>query len=306
MPRISIVTSTYNRSNVLRYAVESVRRQSETDWELLIVGDHCTDDTAAVVASYADPRVTFTNLPRNHGEQSAPNNAGVALARGELVAFLNHDDLWFSDHLATLIAAIEQERADLVYSMSARIDEGGRVHLWGGSPDDEYGFWIPVPASIWLMRRDLVAKVGEWRSAAALHDAPSQDWLRRAAAAGATIRPVRRLTAVQITSGGRRNSYRDRHQHEHQEAFDALTRDEPAYRERLLTSIALASSKMATYLRPWTLARATVEAALARLCTWAGTPPVVFFNALRYRRRGGFVRHLRHTRGLAPGLEDTR
>jgi hypothetical protein len=190
--------------------------------------------------------------------------------------------------------------------MSARIDDRGGVHLWGGSPEGTYRFWIPVPASVWLMRRSLVAEVGDWRSAGALHDAPSQDWLRRAAAAGAKIRPVPRLTAVQITSGGRRNSYRDRHQHEQQEAFAALTGDETACRELLLTSIALASSKMATYVRPWTLARATVEAATARVCTWWGIPPVVLFNALRYRRRGGFVRHLRQTRGLAPGLEDLR
>src|SRR5262245_25925832 len=107
MPKVSIITATYNRSNVLRYAITRVLGQTCTDWEWLIVGDGCTDDTAAVVGRVGDERIRFTNLPKNHGEQSAPNNAGVALAAGTYIAFLNHDDLWFSDHLSTLVAAIE-------------------------------------------------------------------------------------------------------------------------------------------------------------------------------------------------------
>src|SRR5688572_8257735 len=75
-PSISVVIATYNRSRMLAYAIESVLRQTFTDWELIVVGDACTDDTAEVVARYvaADPRVRFVNLERNWGEQSAPNN----------------------------------------------------------------------------------------------------------------------------------------------------------------------------------------------------------------------------------------
>jgi len=51
LPRISVVTATYNRSNVLRYAIESVRAQGFQDWELIVVGDACTDDTSEVVAA---------------------------------------------------------------------------------------------------------------------------------------------------------------------------------------------------------------------------------------------------------------
>ncbi len=305
MPVVSIVTATYNRSNVLRHAIASVRRQTQTDWELLVIGDGCTDDTAAVVASFGDARIRFENLPRNHGEQSVPNNAGATQATGEYLAFLNHDDLWFSDHLETLVSAIERGGDDLVYSLSARIDAAGQIHLWGDSPAGVYRPWQPVPASLWLMRRDLFERVGPWTSASVLWDSPSQEWLRRAARSGATLRPVSRLTAVQITSGGRRNSYAERAEHEHSAWVRAMS-DEVACREQLLTAIAAGSSPMVTATQPLTLGGRALRALVTRGCAAVGLPPSVLFNAVRFGRKGGFIRSLRKTRGLAPAIGDRR
>lgn len=301
MPAISIVTATFNRSNVLRHSISTVLRQSHTDWELIVVSDGCTDDTATVVASFADPRIRFVHLDRNHGEQSAPNNEGVRHATGRLLAFLNHDDLWFSDHLATLIDALESGDADLAYSLSARIDAEGRPHLWGDAPGGHYAFWQPVPASIWMMRRELFDRVGPWTSAARLWDSPSQDWLRRAHASGARLVPVPRLTTVQITSGGRRGSYSQRADAEHVAMVDAM-RDETACRERLLTDIAAHSSTMTTAQHPGRLAVRTCRALITRACIAAGIPPAAFANMLRYGRKGGFIRHLRRTRGLTASI----
>jgi len=306
MPCVSVVTATYNRSNVLRHAIDSVRRQSLEDWELLVIGDGCTDDTASVVASFGDGRIRFTNLPQNHGEQSVPNNAGISNATADYVAFLNHDDIWFPDHLETLMSAMEREPADLVYALSARIDTHGRPHLWGHSPGGRYSRWHVVPASVWLMRRDLAARVGPWTPASALYDAPSQEWLRRALASGARLRPVSRLTAIQVTSGGRRDSYKNRDEDEQAYALRAVTDDPVACRERLLTAIAQGSSSAETYARPLALAGRSLKAAVARACIAAGVPPVVFFSALRHGRRGGFIRSLRRTRGLAPAFGERR
>lgn len=305
MPRVSIVTATYNRSNVLRHAVETVRWQTVTDWELLIVGDGCTDDTASAVASFGDGRIRFTNLARNHGEQSVPNNAGVAQATGEYLAFLNHDDLWFHEHLETLLDAIERTGADLVYGQSVRMDADGSVHLWGNSPGGRYAFWHTVPASLWLMRRDLASRVGPWRPGTDLYDAPSQDWLRRAHARGADMRPASKLTSVQIGSGHRRDSYRNRDEHEHLAALTAM-REGTACRERMLMAIADQSSGMATYASPLVLTRRALKALVARVCITAGVPPVAFFCMLRYGRRGNFIRSLRRTRGLEPAFGSRR
>ena len=88
----SIILPTYNWSAVLPFSIASALDQSFGDFELIVVGDGCTDDTEAVVRSFADARIRFVNLERNSGAQSAPNNAGVELARGRWIFFLNHDD----------------------------------------------------------------------------------------------------------------------------------------------------------------------------------------------------------------------
>src|SRR5438105_3146330 len=106
MPRISIITATFNRSDVLRWAIESARAQTFQDYEHIVVSDAITDASAAVVEGFSDPRLRFVNLKENCGEQSGPNNTGFDLASGEFIAYLNHDDLWAPDHLALLLAFI--------------------------------------------------------------------------------------------------------------------------------------------------------------------------------------------------------
>lgn len=58
-PEISVITATYNRSNALALAIRTVLWQTCPDWELIVVGDHCTDDTEDVVRGFPDPRIRF-------------------------------------------------------------------------------------------------------------------------------------------------------------------------------------------------------------------------------------------------------
>ena len=134
IPLVSIITATYNRGNVLRYTVASVIESGFRDWELLVVGDACTDDTEQVVGSFADPRVRFINLETNVGEQSGPSNEGFRHARGRYIAYLNHDDLWTADHLGRSLSAIEDTGADLVFSLGVAVEPGGGNVLIGASP----------------------------------------------------------------------------------------------------------------------------------------------------------------------------
>ena len=122
---MSIIVATYNRANVLRYAIESARRQTLTNWEMRVVGDCCTDDTDAVVGAFDDPRIHFVNLEKNCGDQSGPNNVGFQRSRGRFIAYLNHDDLWFPDHLSAAVNALEETGADLVWPMVVKLRTDG-------------------------------------------------------------------------------------------------------------------------------------------------------------------------------------
>src|SRR5687767_7950927 len=107
-PRVTVVMATYNWSSVLPYSIASVLEQTFTDFELLVVGDACTDDSAEVVNAIGDPRVRWIDLQPRAGHQSGPNNEGIRQARGEFIAYLGHDDLWLPHHLASALAALDE------------------------------------------------------------------------------------------------------------------------------------------------------------------------------------------------------
>ncbi len=304
-PAVSIVTATYNRSNVLRLAIESALRSTFADWELIVVGDACSDDTADVVAAFGDPRIRFTSLAENTGDQAAPNNVGTADARGRYVAYLNHDDLWFPDHLATSVATIERTGADLVFSgvalaapveLSALERGAWRFHVVA-PPEDGYVPWVYMPASAWLLRRELFERVGPWRSGRECWAESSQDWLFRAWRSGADLRFSGAVDVLAIPSGARRNSYRDRQAAENEFWARQMTTN-PRCREHILEAAAIklagraADAKVS--LRPLAIAYALAYKPLA----WLGVDPKALKYRLKYRRRGGLLGRLRRNRGL--------
>jgi glycosyltransferase involved in cell wall biosynthesis len=297
-PRISVVMATFDRSHVIGYAIRALQAQTLRDWELIVVGDACTDDTAAVVAGFADPRIRFLNLERNCGEQSGPNNAGVALARGAFLAFLNHDDLWLPQHLETTLAALEREQADLVFTLGLVANRGGaRMALTGATTRrGRYHTSLVAPASLWLMRRELVERVGPWYSAFALRVAPSQDWLHRAARSGARVHALAEVTALLITSGDVPGSYRERRDDVHAR-FEARLR-EPGFIRHELLQLLLTWEDARLYDRGGRLLLegllAFARRALRRLGVFPGQPVLL----ARHWRRGHLIRRLRRVRGL--------
>jgi GT2 family glycosyltransferase len=296
-PRTSIVTATYNRSNVLRHTLAASRASTTGDWEHLIVGDACTDDTGQVVAACHDDRLRFVNLPSHVGEQSGPNNEGVRLARGAFIAFLNHDDLWLPHHLEAAVRALEDTGADMVFALTITIDARQRAHLAGVTSAGRYEGRGFAPASSWVCRRALVDEIGPWRAAASLHAAPSTDWIERVHRAGKVILALPEVGVVALLSGGRRNSYAERHEHEYARLAAAL-RDDPRCVTSLVTQAALDLARAQRATGPL-LARALRNGA-AGLVSAAGLHPARVLNAVRYRRRGGLIDHLRQTRGLPP------
>src|SRR5215472_5885931 len=101
MPLISIVMPTYNRADTIQRAIASIRAQSWSEWELIVVDDGSTDDTASRLAG-VDPRIRL--LRQENQGVTAARNTGLVAVKGELVAFLDSDDEWLPHHLALAAA----------------------------------------------------------------------------------------------------------------------------------------------------------------------------------------------------------
>jgi glycosyltransferase involved in cell wall biosynthesis len=123
---VSVVIPTYNRAGYLCQALNSVFRQSLPPWEVIVVDDGSTDETADIARSYG-LRVRYVRHSQNRGI-SAARNTGISMARGDIIAWLDSDDLWEPDHLATVISLfLKNDEVDGVYTGLVRIDEKGNV-----------------------------------------------------------------------------------------------------------------------------------------------------------------------------------
>jgi glycosyltransferase involved in cell wall biosynthesis len=114
-PRVSVVIPAYNAAWCVARAIDSVLAQTCGDYELVVVDDGSTDETASVVARYGD-RVRFVR--QANGGLSSARNAGIKAARGEYVAFLDADDWWMPQKLERQLALL-RERPDAVFCSTA-------------------------------------------------------------------------------------------------------------------------------------------------------------------------------------------
>jgi Glycosyl transferase family 2 len=123
---VSVVIVTYNRAPFIREAVDSVLRQTYQQFEVIVVDDGSTDDTAQVMASYSDPRIRFVRQP-NGGLSSARNRA-LELVRGEFMALLDSDDAWHHWKLAAQVEiARRHPEVGLVWTDMSAMSATGEV-----------------------------------------------------------------------------------------------------------------------------------------------------------------------------------
>jgi glycosyltransferase involved in cell wall biosynthesis len=238
-PRVTVIIPTYNWSSVLPYSIGSVLRQSFTDFEVLVVGDGCSDDSEQVVTAMADPRVRWINLPVNAGHQSAPNNEGIRQARGPIIAYLGHDDLWLPHHLEVMVAAIDAG-ADVAHSIVHMIDGHGNVMLPArGLLRFEPGLSLP-PTGV-VHRRIATERIGGWRDYRTLSVDPETDLLRRMHEAGLVFQFVPRLTAVKFPASRRKDVYKKRSCLEQQQWTERICK-EPALEAMELARLLVAAA----------------------------------------------------------------
>ncbi len=138
-PVISIIIPAYQAGRYIGRAIESVLRQTcKESWELLVVDDCSTDNTADVVKQYAsDPRIRYLRQNRNQGVAAA-RNRGIWAARGRYVAFLDADDWWDADKLRIQMKCIARTGTVLCYTARELVYPNGKPT----------GKVIPVPRRV--------------------------------------------------------------------------------------------------------------------------------------------------------------
>ncbi|MBZ0155814.1 MAG: glycosyltransferase [Alphaproteobacteria bacterium] len=141
-PLISVYTPTYNRGGLLlERAVDSVLKQTYKNFEFIIVGDHCTDNTEELLSKIDDPRIRFYNIPKrgyrypptaeNHwlaGPVVAANTA-LGMVQGKWIARIDDDDIWTADHLEVLLRFAQEGSYEFVSSSYIAERHGKRLTI---------------------------------------------------------------------------------------------------------------------------------------------------------------------------------
>jgi hypothetical protein len=222
-PLVSVIIPTYNYSSVLKYAVQTVLWQTFEDFELLVMGDGCTDDSEAVVAAFGDARVQWHNLPENSGSQSMPNNTGIERARGKYIAYLGHDDLWRPNHLQALVDVMDSSGADLAHTLLMMIfPESPRHRLYGVFGADGYQPPFQVPPPCLMHLRAMVEDTGGWKDYRAVRIPYDIEFVSRAVMMGKRIVCAEELTVFKFPSGVRKNVYVEKPSFEQAEYIERM------------------------------------------------------------------------------------
>lgn len=172
-PQISVIIPTYNRCDLLGKTVNSVLAQTFVDYELLVIDDGSTDNTAGLMQGYCEQypeRVKYVYQP-NAGESVARQH-GVDISRGAFLAFLDSDDLWLPEKLEKQYRFLQQQPdAAYVYCWASVIDKDGLAVKWpilGSLQTPEtfsleqliQGNFIAGPGSTLLLRREAYDQCG--------------------------------------------------------------------------------------------------------------------------------------------------
>lgn len=135
----SVVIPLYNKEQYILRAVSSVLNQSYTDFELIVIDDGSTDEGPCLVSRVSDPRIRLVR--QKNGGESAARNRGIQEASAQYIAFVDADDAWEEDHLATLAKLIEDFPGSGIYCTGYRfIEPSGKVKepSWFNVPERGY------------------------------------------------------------------------------------------------------------------------------------------------------------------------
>lgn len=168
MPLISVIVPAYNAEKTILETIQSIQKQTFSDFELIVINDGSTDKTLDLLSTIKDPRLKVFSY--ENGGLPVARNRGISRATGEYITFVDADDLWTPDKLELQLAALQQHpEAGVAYSWTAFIDEEGK-YLYAWPPTFYEGNVYPqmltsnfiANGSNILVRRQFVELAGEF------------------------------------------------------------------------------------------------------------------------------------------------
>jgi glycosyltransferase involved in cell wall biosynthesis len=183
-PKVSVIIPTYNRAEMLMCAVRSALTQTFSDLELIVIDDGSSDGSVERLAEFgADPRLCVVRNKVPSGRPALPRNAGLARARGEFVAFLDSDDRWYPEKLATQLEYLEANPDCALVSGRCRW-VGAEERLWPELLERAFRYedlvaGNVIACSMTMVRRSVVTACGGFDTRAGLRLGEDWDlWLR--------------------------------------------------------------------------------------------------------------------------------
>ncbi len=298
-PLISIVLPTYNGSRFIAASIESCLKQSYGHFELIVVDGGSTDETLAIVASFADARIRVLQQTDNSERLPGALNFGFAHASGKLYTWAQDDDVYMPEAIEVLVAALlAQPEAGLAYTGMWFIDEQGQVIGEPTLGPPEHLYWTNSIGHCFLYRRSVAERVGAydfeylmsedshyWMRVfkhATIIQVPGRHYCHRLHSGSLSMRQYGRYRALRVAARARR---------------DILGIGRPAY----LRQVA------AAYVEEAFAAYAENDYAHLRRCLWRG----LLRNPLWLRNRGvcsillTSLARRRQARRAQPALDDT-
>lgn len=188
LPLISVVMPAYNHARFIDETINSVLNQTYDNFELIIVDDGSTDDTAKIIKQFSDPRITY-HYQHNQDAFNALNNA-LAMTNGDIISIINSDDVYAPTRLERLMSVMLTKQAQCIFSDihlidddSQRLDDSSlywnqwrqeKLDFFAQAPDDlTRGFLhanLMVTTSNLMMTASAYKKVGNFAPLRYLHD----------------------------------------------------------------------------------------------------------------------------------------
>ena len=157
---ISVVIPLYNKEKSITTTLESVLAQTYTDYEVVVVDDGSTDNSANIVRKLVNEKIRLISQP--NGGVSAARNTGIMSANGEYVAFLDGDDIWDKDFLKELVALIEEYPGRSIYGLGIACIRGNQIpkckeeEYYRGDIHWDWTVIVPSGSSACVRRQDAI------------------------------------------------------------------------------------------------------------------------------------------------------